>query len=242
MDVRPHWAIILLLLATFAGCETQGDRYYLKGFAPTSEDQLKRAVSEDPDLRAQAITDWSNKDWGRRGAYVEFYATALQHDDHAIVRCAAARALGRCGDPKQAPTLAAALRDADAAVRWDAAVALDQVIGPAAVEPLRRAAASDTSVNVRVAALRALRHYPEKPVLETLLRCLGDQPFDVGFQAHESLVEITAQDAGYDGDKWAAILARPLPKKKADRPWWDWFGTTQQPATAPASAPAGRRP
>lgn len=236
--MRWHRLAVLLAVAGLASCEKQGETWYLKGFAPTGDDSIKRALSEDPDLRAKAIIDWSAHDWGRKGAYVEFYSSALQRDESAVVRSAAARALGRCGDPKHAPLLAAALRDHDTAVRWDAAMALDQVLGDSAVEPLRQSASSDPSVNVRVAALGALRHYRSKAVLDTLLRCLGEQPFGISYQAHQSLVTLTGQDAGYDADKWTALLTKPPPPAATTRPWWDWMNVSQPPTTAPSTRPA----
>lgn len=230
--------IFVLAVVVSAGCEKQGDKYYLQGTAPDN-DRLSNTLSEDPDKRAEAITYYSNQDWGRRGAYVDFYATAAQRDRAAIVRSTAVRALGRVGDPKYVPVMAGLLADPVAAVRWDAAVALDCVWGPAAVAPLQKVALEDANVNARVAAIRALRHYRDVKVLETLVRCLADSVFGVAYEAHNSLVEITGQDAGFDVDNWVKIISQPLPERRPERPWWAPRDNAPKPESKPATKPIG---
>jgi len=211
MNIR--WSVIFVvsvLSAVLAGCEQENGAYYRKGTAPGSKNPVEKAVSKDPDDRAKAITTWSAQSWGLQGSYLEYYAIASKSDESAIVRSVAVRALGKAGDPKYLPALVDALRDTSPVVRWDAAVALDNVIGPQAVDPLRKAATTETNLDGRIAAIKALRHYRQENVVQTLIQCLAEGPFGIRYQAHLSLVETTGKDMGMDAEKWKAATASPV--------------------------------
>jgi hypothetical protein len=198
--------------------------------------------TEDADRRREGINELSKKDWGLREPYLSWYANRLEVDKVATVRSAAARALGRSGAAQYLSNLATALGDPSPVVRLDVAVALDHVLGESAVEALRKTAAQDGSPDVRAAAAKALKHYPLKTVVRTLVYCLSDQSFEVRYWSHDSLVALVSKDLGYEPADWAPVLgegAQPAPPDWR-RPWWDWFGTSKpkSPAFVPASQPA----
>jgi HEAT repeat protein len=74
----------------------------------------------------------------------------------ARARRAAARAPARREERRSLPALLAALDDADAAVRYDAVLALDALDDPAALPSLIRVARTDPAQDVREAALRVI--------------------------------------------------------------------------------------
>jgi hypothetical protein len=194
----------------------------------------------DADNRREGIAQISEKNWGRAEPYPAWYAKCLAEDRDVGVRCVAARALAKSGAVKYLPTLAAALSDRSPAVRTDVAIALDRLHGEVAIDPLCRAARDDGSPEVRAAAARALKHYPQKKVAAALVYCMSDASFEVRHWAHESLVEMTGKDLGYEAADWARVAGTdaPLHGPLWKRPWWDWFGTSRpkEPA-APAAAP-----
>ncbi|MCK4626216.1 MAG: HEAT repeat domain-containing protein [Phycisphaerae bacterium] len=220
---------IVILVVLAVGCSPAGRGGLTRKLFGPSPKQLvvQMFESDDPDLRRDAIERLSKKDWGRRGAYPKAYAI-MTTDSAATVRSAAVRALGRVGDAKYAKEVIAALSDRESSVRWDAAVALDSIFAPEAVGPLSLRANSDVSPDVRVASARALRHYRQQDVLDTLLRCLDDPKLAVRCRAAESLTELTGEVAGTDARDWRRILAGKTDpfattspaKKKA---WWKWF-------------------
>ena len=127
--------------------------------------------------------------------------------------------------------LAQALGDPEAMVRWDAAVALDRVIGEPAAAPLIDHVIHDPSVDVRTSCAKALRHYLRQDVTLALANALSDETFGVRHEAHASLVEMTGTDLGYDVANWRAVIQQGIPgiaRGKTARPWWDWAGTTQK--------------
>lgn len=230
---------LLLPVWLTVGCGGDGDNSLdakLKGLltgGSATDDVRKFADPDDPDRRREGIEGLAERDFGHEEPYLKGYAMALESDPDPLVRCAAARALGQAGDPKYVPALAAALDDENAAVRWDAAVALDDVRGEEAIGPLQRTALRDESVDVRRSCARALRHYRTPRVLHTLSRALDDPSFTVRYEAHRSLVEMTGRDLGYDSYAWAAeegadLLAEPPAEPR--KPWWDWMGVTGRSA------------
>lgn len=83
-------------------------------------------------------------------------ALALREDEPAVLRGAAAAALGATGHPIAGRYLIAMLSDASIQVRCAAAESLAGIRGPEVVEALQRAAMTDPSREARAAAAQAL--------------------------------------------------------------------------------------
>ncbi len=229
MKIFRYIPVVLAVVAA-AGCkpavkDAPNNGIVKKMFGPSPTELVRQMFeSEDPDLRRSAVEGLSKHDWGRRGSYLKAYAI-LTADPAATVRSAAVRALGRSGDAKYAKEVISALSDSEASVRTDAAVALDSMFAPDAIEPLSARATSDVSPDVRVAAARSLRQYRQQDVLKALLRCLDDPKLAVRLQAAESLTELTGENAGADARDWRRTLADKKdpfsrPVKPDNKPWW----------------------
>ncbi len=226
-------ASLALMAGCLCGCGQKGqsvslDKMARKAFGPSNKELVAMAFDpDDPDRRREGISRLSNKKWGRREPHLSGYAVVLRNDEDASVRSAAVRALSRSGDPKYLPDIVAALSDPSDSVRWDAAAALDELPGEAAIEPLRRHAMDDTFGDVRMTCAKALRHYRRREVVRTLTRCLADPSFGVRHQAHASLVELTGRDYGFEMSHWSEVIKTFDPNTKLPdntSPWWDWFG------------------
>ena len=112
-----------------------------------------------------AITEWSFE------ALVEL----LQEHPEAIVRRAAAAALGRLGDARAVEPLATALlTDETAEVRQESANALRQLDDPEAVSPLIQALLQDRDSSVRAEAAAALGALEDERAVQALLETLQD--------------------------------------------------------------------
>lgn len=220
---------------------------------PSPKQQVEMTLdADDADQRREGIVRLSSRKWGLKEPYLKYYAMVLNTDADSLVRCAAVSALGRAGDRKYLRDIIAAMSDKSFAVRWDAAVALDNVTGEAAVEPLRRAAIHDDSTDVRMCSARALRHYNRPEVIRTLVGCLSDPAFGVRHQARASLVQITGRDMGAEPRSWAGAADGKLPPPPPIEPKRRWWRRSRrarpsepatqptQPATMPATK--ARRP
>ncbi len=213
---------ICLLLATvlLAGCG--------KLDKPSAMEMVVMAFDpDDADRRREGIRLLSDQPWGLEEPYLKGFAVHLAKDEDSRVRSAAARALGLAEDPTYLPNVVEAMGDPVAAVRWDAAVALDRLIGDEAIETLRSHATGDDSPDVRASCARALRHYRKQTVVNTLSDCLLDNEFRVRYTARNALTEISGQDRGDDPEDWVnALDSQPVVEEKS-RSWWDWLGVTR---------------
>ncbi len=251
-DVRIIAIITLACLAGGAGGCGAGGFWEKIGFKrkPSPQEQVEMVyASKDPDVRREGIALLSSNSWGLKEIYLKKYAEILRTDKDASVRGVAVRALGRSGNNKFLDDVVAAMSDESDSVRWDAAVALDRLVGPAAVGPLRICAVRDPSADVRAACARALRNYPEEPVRRTLAACLRDKAFAVRYQAHASLVRITGRDMGYEPENWSGVAGAKAPTTRPayapKRPWWDWAGITdkhEEPEGKPEDKPEKASP
>jgi hypothetical protein len=205
--------------------------------APGVEDQVTMLyVGKQPDERREGIVLISGHPWGLKEPYLQRYAELLATDPDPSVRGTAALALGRSRDVKYVQVVAGALSDASERVRWDAASALDQLVGAEAIGPLRRHAVDDQSADVRACCAKALRHYDGKEAKQTLIQCLSDEAFAVRYQAHGSLVQMTHRDLGYEPEDWIETAggkaAASQPSETLKRPWWDWMGVAVENSQA----------
>ncbi len=239
-------AALCLLAAGTGGCNQSEESFTLQGFVrsllgPAPDKQVDMLMDEkDADNRREGVVMLSNRDWGLQEPFLEGYSKLAEYDADASVRSAAIRALGKAGDPKYRKVITRALYDESATVRWDAATALDRLPGDDAVTALRERAARDPSADVRASSAKALRHYRNPEVFETLVRCMTDQAYGVRYRARQALTEMTGEDLGPDAEAWEKRLGTKLPEPKPEsgKPWWDWFGVTGG-STEPSPSPQG---
>ncbi len=225
---------------------------------------------DDPDVRRRGVTLLSEEQWGlTTPAVLDGYVTLLETDAYPSVRATAAAALGKAGaryrekmharkagpenrqdwesfvETYVPPLIKSVSADTAAAVRWQAATALDRTLEPGADAPeaadaLAEAARADESVDVRTAAAAALGSFRDPDSLRVLVDCLGDPAFSVRHEAHASLVERTGRDLGYESYEWTPLLTGdlpPAPEPEPERPWWDWMGVTDDEPADDEPAP-----
>ena len=216
---------------------------YVGSFSDPHPKELTRYAFDDtvdPDLRRKAVISLSDHEWGLTETYLDGYDVILRAEmrkpknrrDTALMS-ATIGALGKGKNPKYIPILTIALRlAASQQVRWDAAVALDSVVGEKAIDQLCRSSdpGNETSVDVRVACCQAVRHYQRQDVIDTMISRLStDEEFSVRYRAHQTLVELCGRDFGPGYADWVGtrlenLQAVEAPNKK--RSMWNpmnWF-------------------
>lgn len=181
----------------------------------------------DPDLRRKAIISLSSHQWGLTETYLDGYDVILRAEmrkpkerrDTALMS-AAIGALGRGKNPKYVKILALALKLASSQqVRWDAAIALDSVIGEDAIDQLCHSSdpSNEKVVDVRVACCKALRHYQRQDVINTLIsRLASEEEFSVRYRAHETLVDLCGRDFGPGYADWVGTRLEKLKAVEAE--------------------------
>ncbi len=189
------------------------------GCGPGRDELARMALdTKSADNRREGIVRLSRHSGGLDNAVLPVYdVVAANRSEEPFVRGVAILALGQAGNDKYLPTVLAALDDSQPSVRWDAAVALESLHGPAAIEPLGRHALDDGSADVRVASAKALGHYMDRRAVVALVRCLADKEFGVVANAHKSLTSISGKDFGYDIRAWVEYEAS-IPQKREAPP------------------------
>ena len=174
---------------------------------PTPGDYARLVVTEGktPDARIRGINGLAAREFGREGPYTDAYAVLAESAADPLVRATAVRALNRSRSIEHAALFVRSLDDEAARVRLEAAKALVNVPAEGAAEPLlARVADGDEELDVRIAAVSALRHYDRPEVRERLAALLDGEEFSLAFQARVALAAMVGEDRGYDP---AAYLA-----------------------------------
>ena len=239
---------VVFLLLCGCGGKVEDAGFKVKGFFGMFTDPPPKVLAHyafdakvDPDLRRKAIISLSRHEWGLEETYLNGYEVVLQMEmqkpanrrDTALMS-AAIGALGKGKNPKYIPTLVLALKLASSQqVRWDAAVALDSVVGEKAISQLCQSSdpGEEDSVDVRVACCRAMRHYRRQDVIDTLIsRLSSEEEFSVRYCAHQTLVKLCGHDFGPDYTDWVATKLDKLPpvetKTEEKKSMWNplnWF-------------------
>ncbi len=201
------WAVGLLAAAV--GCETFTQDLNSLGSAimPVSPEQAARWMVDpnDPDNRRKGTVLISNSPFGGAEAYVTWYRDRIAVEANALVRAALVTALGRWGEPSDAPVIAARLADDNLYVRWEAAKALQRIHNPAVVPDLLRVMRNDDEdTDVRTAAAVALGQYPQDRVFQVLVAALDAPQLSINEAARKSLGTLTGESLGLDPEAWLA--------------------------------------
>lgn len=170
------------------------------------------------DNRRKGINSLVERPFGQRPPYTTRYgeiaigvpAANSGPDPDYVVRATAIRALNRARDATSTPVFIKALSDRSDIVRLEAAKALNNVPDPAATALLlQRLADVNETMDVRIAAAEALRHYKTLEVARALVATLADRDFGIAWQARRSLQRLTDTDMGYDQGKWLSYITGP---------------------------------
>jgi len=169
----------------------------------------KQAESADPDRRREAALALGHKRFrGEQAEQVrELLTTLLRSDLEPLVRSAAAVSLGRLGGEPAVAALSEGLSDASGMVRADVCRGLGTTGAAAAVGPLTRTLAEDTSVDVRCAAARGLGNSQEPEARRALVAALDAERAAVRTAAWQALRRSTG--------------AKKLPPERAA--WEKWL-------------------
>ncbi len=133
-------------------------------------------------------------------------AASLRPQNPVILRLETVRALGHFSVPAASQLLGTASVDSDPQVRSMACTAWAKRGGPEALQALQHALSSDTDIDVRLSATRALGKFRDARSVESLTLALDDRDPALQLRAMESLETITGKDHGYDVVAWRQYL------------------------------------
>jgi HEAT repeat protein len=127
---------------------------------------------------------------------------ALHNDPSPVYRSHVVRTLALLTNPLAAEGLQLALQDSDPNVRIEACGAWGNRGGPEAVATLSRVLATDSKLDVRLAATRELGRFQDPAAVTALGVALDDADPALQYRAVQSLKSVTGKDLGNNVPAW----------------------------------------
>ncbi len=168
---------------------------------PDSLPGVKTADQQIQELKGLAAKAAQASPDGRQRVANEL-SQHLQHEEDPMVRVELIRTLAVYPTPQSAAMLTAGLSDADPAVRIACCNVWGRTKGKDAIKELGRVLGSDTNVDVRLAAARALGQTGDPAAVAPLGDALADSDPAIQFRTIESLKKISGRDYGSDTRAW----------------------------------------
>ena len=138
-------------------------------------------------------------------------AKQIQEEQDPMIRRNIVLALGHYDTPSATAVLQAAMADADAGVRITACEAWGRRGGQEAAERLTNLLASDTNLDVRLAAARAIGQTHEKGAIPALSETLSDGDPAIQFEVCQAMKAISGKNYGTNLELWRAYARGESP-------------------------------
>ena len=204
---------LLLLLATSCilttGC-AEGPLWQTGYFVPWAKNQWKEenqlaATLQSRQQELDQMVQQANSD-----SQMEQAANRLgeisSRDSVLLIRLHAVSLLGQINHPTALAHLKTASTDPDSRIRIAAIGALSQLPSEIAIPQLQEVIGSDTDVDVRLSATKALGNFSNPAAASALSIALSDNNPAIQYRAMESLKTITGQKLGTDVVAWHNYL------------------------------------
>lgn len=170
-------------------------------YGPTADQRIKQFATD-----AKAVASQSDAD---RAAFTARLATAMLEEHDPRVRCGMLEVAATFDDASALAICRGALQDPDERVRLVACSVWGKRGGPEAVELLAVRYRSDTELDVRLRALRALGDCRDQTAVPVLAKALEDADPAVQYRAVAALKQVSGRDFGNDVNRWREWAADP---------------------------------
>jgi hypothetical protein len=218
------WLLVvgcLLELAALSGC-SKGPLWRTGYISPWARKKWAEDERYGPTLftRLPAIKSLADRaawmDPAEQQRVSQEFAEQLRTESNPLVRIHLVKALGAFPTPTAAEALRTALTDSDTEVRMAACSAWQRRGGPEGLEALAQVVGSDTSLDVRLAATRALSTFRDPAAVRALGMALDDSDPALQYRAVQSLKSVSGRDYGTDLTAWRQFVRgdNPLPPQQ----------------------------
>jgi HEAT repeat protein len=170
-------------------------------YGPTADQRIKQFADD-----AKAVTAGSVE---ARAAFTERLAAAMVEEHDPRVRCGMLEVAATFDDAAALAICRGGLQDPDERVRLVACSVWGRRGGPEAVELLGVRYRSDTELDVRLRALRALGECRDQAAVPVLAKALEDADPAVQYRAVAALKQVSGKNLGNDVNRWREWAADP---------------------------------
>lgn len=170
-------------------------------YGPTADQRIKQFADE-----AKAVVSGTPE---ARSAFAKRLAEAMLQEHDPRVRCGMLDVAAGIDDPAADAICRGGLQDPDDRVRLAACDVWGRKGGDGAVELLAARYRTDTELDVRLRALRALGDCRDDAAVAILAKALEDSDPAVQYRAVASLKRVSGRDFGNDVNRWREWAADP---------------------------------
>ncbi len=206
-DTRHQRLIILSLCLAFCGC-AEGPLWRLGQMSPwtqqkwVQEEQIADTLFARKKEMNNLVATARGQSSQQQNAAAEKLAEVALRDPILLVRLQAVRNLGELNCPAAQKALRQASMDPDADVRLTVVEAWRKMPAEHALPQLQEILGSDTNVDVRLAATRALGDFPGSPSIAALRMALSDPDPAIRMRATQSMARASGESFGSDVRAW----------------------------------------
>ena len=199
--------------ALFTGC-AEGPLWQVGHYSPWARDKwaAEEQIADTLFARKNEMNGWVetavNGSYEQKEAAAEKLFQTLHQDKILLLRLHAVKLLGQLDSPKAIETLKSASRDAMPDVRIASIQSWSRMPSEVAVPQLQDIILSDTNIDVRLAATRALSNFTGSQTVQALASALNDSDPAIQVRATESLAAVTGESIGRDVSAWQDYVAR----------------------------------
>jgi HEAT repeat protein len=202
-------ALAMSLVVFLSGCQatasgTKG--FFARAFKKTPEQALGIKSPKDRVDELRKLAKRAKKmPAAEQERAVERLAADFPRESDGWVRREMLKALAHFPQPAAGAVLVSALGDAEVQTRRVACAGLGTRADKIAVQELARVLASDTNVDVRMAAIEAMGRAGDKGALGPLSEAMVDPDPAVQVQAQQALVAVSGRDYGSNVQAWREL-------------------------------------
>lgn len=161
----------------------------------------------------QIVSSASNGSIEQMESAANSLAETIRRDPILLMRLHAVKLLGELNCSASIDALVDASKDHNSDVRIAAIQSWSKLPGEVAIGHLQEIIGSDTDVDVRLAATRALGNFHGKQAIEALALALQDNDPALQLRATESLGRVTGESIGRNVNAWRQYVQDALPQK-----------------------------
>ena len=203
---QPLWVIAVCLSALAAASCADFSKRGSSSYWPFAKEEDSRPGVKTADDRIvelkQLATEAHSQTSDRQAQLSADLAAQLQREQDPLVRMQLIKTLAAFSTPAATAMLEAGLADNNPDVRVACCEAWVSRGGDEAVDALTRVLSSDTNLDVRLAATRALGNTRSPRAVGPLGEALNDADPALQFRAVQSLKSVSGQDFGDDLNAW----------------------------------------
>jgi len=214
----------IAVISVSLGC-AEGPLWQTGKFAPwarnqwAEEEKIANTIFTRKNEMNRMVATAKNGTMEQKQMAAENLSETIHRDPILLMRLHGVKLLGELDSPAAIETLTSASKDHNSDVRIAAIQSWSKMPGEVAISQLQEIIGSDTDVDVRLAATRALGNYQGLRAVEALSFALDDPNPALQIRATESLARATGESIGRDVQAWQRYVKQAVPPEaKADAP------------------------